>query len=217
MLRLERREGISTKPSDDKLRLSNVSHGKPFFPQKVGLADIFHIHGHPGSTQPRSDDIQHTEDGSSLLQSPGGVSRGAGGSNWIELESLPTSRLRRPDTETGQRAPMTGHSELTRTQSRDPVPENGTKSAKAPEKPPNPWRELVVSLACYTGFQTLLAMSLGGVPWLHDFSGTIIVLSVGVFAWRFGLEIGMAWQELGKNIGRGAHDKRRIYILRIQN
>ena len=183
MLRLERREDMSMKPSDDKLKPSYLAHGKPFFTQKVGLADIFHMLRLPDSTEPSSDDTEHREDGSSLLQSPGSVSRGAGGNSWIELQSLPTSRLRRPDTETGQRAPVTGHSDLSRTPSSDPVPANVAKPAEAPKKPSSPWRDLLVLLACYTIFQILLAMSLGGVLWLNDFSITLIIVSAVRIAW----------------------------------
>ena len=114
----------------------------------------------------------------------------------MELQSLPTRRLRRPDTESGQRAPMTGHSESTRTPSRDPVPEHGTKPAKAPKKPPSPWIDLSLSLACYTSFQILLAISLGGAPSLSVFSDVVFIASVGVVAWKFLIDIALAWNEL---------------------
>ena len=99
------------------------------------------------------------------------------GSTSVELQDLPPRRLRRPDTETGQRA-MTVHSESTRTPSINPVPENAIDPAKAPKQPPIPWRGFTIAVFCYTIFQALLAISLGGVPALQVFSTYIIIGSV---------------------------------------
>ncbi len=161
-----------TRPSNDPITSPNLTHRKPFFSRKVGLADLFKV---SHSAQPTSDDTSLTVDASSLVQSVRSVSHSVGGSTWIELHSLPTGRLRRPDTETGQRAPMTVHSDLTWIPSRYPGPENGIQLAKALI----PWRSLTLWVACNTILQTLFAIALGGVGGLlPSFNGVIIVLGV---------------------------------------
>ena len=147
-----------TELSNDNISSPDLNHGKPFFFRKVGIVDLFTM---LRSTPPTSDNDPHTVVGSTS----------------VELQDLPAGRLRRPDTETGQRA-MTVHSESTRTPSRNPVPENGINPAKAPKKPPIPWRGFTIAVSCYTIFQALLAISLGGVPALQVFSTYIIIGSV---------------------------------------
>ena len=155
-LSLERREDTSTKPSNGKIRVPNQTHRKSFFSRKDGLADLFKV---SHSTQPTSDDISLPVDVVSFLQSVGSVPRGIGGTTQIELHGLPTGRLRRPDTETGQRASLTVHSGSTRIPSRYPGPEHGIQMAETSY--PEPWRVLTGLVAFNTILQTVLAIAVG--------------------------------------------------------
>ena len=155
---LERREDMLTKFSNNKIRPPKQTHGKPFFSRKIGLADIFKL---SHSTQSISDNTSQTGDVYSSLELLGSILFVVGGSIRNKFQTLPTNRLRRPDTETGQRALMTGHCESTRTSSRNPVPENGDKPAKPPKKPRIPWRAFTVVVAGYITLLTILAIIFG--------------------------------------------------------
>ena len=152
---------MSTRRWNDKKTFANKTHGKPFFSQKIGLADLFEL---LYSTQPTSDNTSLTVGASGLLQAPEGASPSVGGSSQTELQNLPTGRLRRPDTETGQRASMTGHTPLAGTPYRDAAPDNATQSAKATEIPWSLWGNFIFVVVCYASFQTLIAVILGGAP-----------------------------------------------------
>ena len=141
-----------TKPSNNKIRSSNHTHGKPFFSRKVGLADIFEA---SYSTQPTSDNAPYTGNASGFLQS----SPNGGGCTRIELQNLSIGPLRRP--ETGLRAQITNRSELARSPSRSLVPEIGSQLEQNTKQC---WRYLTSVIACIIILQTLLAIALGGVP-----------------------------------------------------
>ena len=175
---VERHEDMSTRRSNDEETSINNTRGKPFFSRKIGLADLFEL---PYSTQTISNNTSLIVGASSLLQAPGGVSPSEGGSNQTELQNLPTGRLRRPDTETGQRASVTAHTPLAGTPYRDPTPDNGTQSAKVTEKPPSPWGGFIFVVVCYTSFQTLIAVTLGGAPLPWIFRLLVIIESAVLF------------------------------------
>ena len=163
-----------TKPSP------SPTHKKPFFPRKIGLTDIIRL---CDSTPLSSDKTRDTVDDSSLLKSPESVSRVVGGSTWIEFQSLPTNRLRRPDTETGQRAPMTGHSESTSTPSRNIMPECGIQQAKSPKKPLSAWRQFILFVSYFIVWQTVFAVGLGGLGRVQSSDNDVLIeilLSVAV-------------------------------------
>ena len=153
----------------------NLTHKNPFFSRKIGLADIIRL---GDSTQLSSDSTQLTVDASRFLQSPESVSHGVGGSTRIEFQSLPTSRLRRPDTETGQRVPMTSHSESTRFPSRNPMPESEIQPAKK-----SVWKTFSIRLVFITALQTEFAIGMGGVGGPHSllagiFGGLYLIAAV---------------------------------------
>ena len=134
-------------------------------------------------TQPTSDDDSHTVVGRTS----------------VELHDLPARRIRRPDTETGQRALMAIHSDSTRPRppSRNPEPENRNKPARVPKKAPTPWRRFTLAVACYIIFQALLAISLAGVPELAVFSAYIIIGTVVVAVAAIGFSIAIGLKESG--------------------
>ena len=179
------------KPADNKTRPANQSHEKPFFSRKVGLADCFKLYH---STQPTWGNTSHAVDASSSLESLGDVSPSVGRSAWIGLQNLPTGQIRRTDTETGQRAPITGCSQLAGTPYRDPAPENGTRLTKATEKLWSPWKCFTIMVICYTSVQTLAAIILGGVPAPFSFKGPVLYGAVWagicIFVWGL-VESGM--------------------------
>ena len=155
-----------TKPLNNKIRSSDQTHGRPLFSLKSGLANLFEL---SHNSQPTSDNTPHTLDASSFLQSSPSIE----GSTRIELQNLPIGRLRRPDTETGLRAPMTYLSELARSPSRSPVPEIGPQPEQATKKPPSPWSDLTCLVAGIMILQIILAVVLGsatvlGTPSIFD-------------------------------------------------
>ena len=175
--RLERHEDV-TNPSNDKMSSPDLTRGKPFFFRKVGSVDLFTILRH---TQPTSDNDSHTVVGRTS----------------IELQDLPAGRIRRPDTETGQRALMAIHNDSTRPPSRNPEPENRNNPAKVPKTPPIPWRRFTLAVGCYIIFQALLAISLAGVPELAVFSAYIIIGTVVVAVAAIGFSIAIGLKESG--------------------
>ena len=176
-MRLERREDTK-KPSNHQMSSPDLTQGKPFFFRKVGSVDLFTM---LRNTQLTSDKDSHT-----VIRRPS-----------IELQDLPARRIRRPDTETGQRALMAIYSDSTRTRSRTPEPENSNNPPKAPKKPPSPWKHFTLAVACYIIFQVLLAISLAGVPELSVFSAYIIIGTVIVAVLGIGFSIAIGLKESG--------------------
>ena len=163
-----------TEPPNSKIRSPNQTRGKPFFSRKSGLADVIEL---CHSTQPTSDNAPHTGDASRSLQSSPSV----GGSTRIELQHLPTDRLRRPDTETGLRAPTTNLSELATNPSRNPVSEIRNQPEKTTKKPPTLSRRFIGRGAVVMIYLTAFAIFLGGTPGGGFFAilgGTFIACSV---------------------------------------
>ena len=115
----------------------------------------------------------------------------------VELQDLPARRIRRPDTETGERALMAIHNDSTRPPSRNTEPESRNNPAKVPKKPPIPWRRFTFAIGCYIIFQTLLAISLAGVPGLFVFSEYIIIGTVVVAGLGIGFGIATELKESG--------------------
>ena len=171
---LERREDILKKPSNDEIASTNYTHqGNPFFPREIGFADFFEL---ASSTQPASENTPSTVDASRVPQSLGGVSPSLRRSTSIELQELPAHQLRRPDTETGQKAPMRGDSGLASVVSRSPVPKNRVQQEKG-SKPQSPWAVFTILVFYVILLQTLLAVILGGVA-ASLFTFALIIMSI---------------------------------------
>ena len=164
-----------TKLLNNQMRSSNQTHRKPFFPRTIDLADIYELSYSP---LPNTDNAPHTGDASRSLQSSPSV----GGSTRIGLQNLPTGRLRRPDTETGLRGPMTNLSELATNPSNSPVSDIRYQPEQATKKPKRPSRRLTVlvgvliySIAlmfCSTGVAVVLGETSGG----GEFESRLIVI-----------------------------------------
>ena len=173
-LTLERRDDILTKPSNDRLESPDLTHGKPFSFPEIGMVDLFRA---CHSTQPIPDNDSGTLNASSLLQLCQSVLclRSVLGSTSIELPDLPAGRLRRPDTETGQRAPTRVHGELAMIPSRSPEPESRVQLALSPKKPPRLWNEFTFLVLYITVFQTMLAYILGGLGGFQSLFSEVIL------------------------------------------
>ena len=157
---LERHDDMLKKPSNDEIASTNHTHqGNPFFPREIGFADFFEL---ASSTQPASENILGTADASMVPQSLGGVSPSLRRSTSIELQELPAQQLRRPDTETGQRAPMRGDNGLASIVSRSPVPKNRAQQEKD-SKLQSLWSHFAILVFYIILVETLLAVILGGV------------------------------------------------------
>ena len=170
---LERREDILKKPLNDEIASTNYTHQEnPLFSREIGFADFFEL---AYSTLPTSENTPSTVDAFRLPQSLGGVSPSVRSTS-IELQELPAHQLRRPDTETGQRAPMRGDNGLARVASRSPVAKNRNQQEKG-SKLQSPWVVLAFLVFGVILVQTLLAVILGGVAdSLYVFA--LIVMSI---------------------------------------
>ena len=172
----------------------NLTQKKPFFSRKIGLADIVRL---SDGTQLSSDNTPHTLHAPIFLQS----SRSVGGSTRIELQNLPTGRLRRPDTETGLRAPTTDPSQLARSPSRSPVPEIGIQPEQTTKKPPSLWKTLTPQVAFIMIGQILLAIALGGVSG----GGLLSILSCFVILMYMTLFSGLIISEIVNKLRNSAN------------
>ena len=162
---------------------------KPFFSRKCDLVDIFAL---SISTQPTSDNNTRTLDASSFPQSSSNV----GGSTRLEVQNLPTGRIRRPDTETGLRAHPTDPNELARSPVRNPVPETGIQTDRTSKKPSSPWNELTALIAFIIIIRTPLAIVFGGVGNMGDQFAEVLfsVYSGGVFVIYISVTVvSLAW------------------------